>query len=67
MLEAAQAQGIVEWFNSEKGYGLISREAGPGVFVHHSDIDATGYRTLGLIGRAEPRGELFRPGCCGRV
>ena len=40
------AQGIVKWFNAEKGYGFISRESGPDVFVHHTAITAEGYRSL---------------------
>ena len=40
------ATGIVKWFNSEKGYGFISREEGPDVFVHYSAIQMNGYRTL---------------------
>jgi CspA family cold shock protein len=39
-------QGTVKWFNSEKGYGFITRENGPDVFVHHTAILAEGYRTL---------------------
>ena len=39
-------RGTVKWFNNEKGYGFISRENGPDVFVHHTAIMAEGFRTL---------------------
>ena len=38
--------GTVKWFNNEKGYGFITRENGPDVFVHHTAIVAEGFRTL---------------------
>jgi CspA family cold shock protein len=39
-------QGVVKWFNDAKGYGFITRENGPDVFVHHASIIAEGFRTL---------------------
>ncbi|HZI63353.1 MAG TPA: cold-shock protein [Thermoanaerobaculia bacterium] len=39
-------QGTVKWFNNEKGYGFITRENGPDVFVHHTAITAEGFRSL---------------------
>ena len=41
------AQGTVKWFNAEKGFGFITPEgSGPDVFVHYSEIQAGGYRSL---------------------
>lgn len=40
------ANGTVKWFNEKKGYGFIEQEDGPDVFVHHSGINAQGFRTL---------------------
>ena len=40
------ATGTVKWFNEKKGYGFIGQEDGPDVFVHHSGINATGFKTL---------------------
>jgi CspA family cold shock protein len=38
--------GTVKWFNSTKGFGFIERENEKDVFVHYSEINATGYRSL---------------------
>ena len=40
------ANGIVKWFNDSKGYGFIEQENGDDVFVHHSGINATGFKSL---------------------
>jgi CspA family cold shock protein len=40
------ATGTVKWFNAEKGYGFIARDGQPDVFVHFSNIEGSGYRTL---------------------
>jgi len=46
-------QGTVKWFNNEKGYGFISREAGDDVFVHHTAIEGTGRKSLNEGDRVE--------------
>jgi CspA family cold shock protein len=39
-------EGTVKWFNASKGFGFLSHEGGPDVFVHHSEIRVEGFRTL---------------------
>jgi cold shock protein len=63
-------QGVVKWFNAEKGFGFIAVEGGADVFVHYSAIQADGYRSLEENQRVEfditqgpkgPQAENVRP------
>ena len=47
------AQGTVKFFNADKGFGFISREQGDDVFVHYSNIQGDGYKSLGEGQRVE--------------
>jgi CspA family cold shock protein len=49
----ARLQGTVKWFNDAKGYGFISREGGPDVFVHFSAIQGSGFKSLAEGDRVE--------------
>jgi len=69
--ESTVAQGTVKWFNPDKGFGFIAPDDGtPDVFVHHSAIEADGYRSLQENQRVEftatrgakgPQAEQVRP------
>ncbi len=50
---AERTRGTVKWFNGEKGYGFITRENGPDLFVHYSAIEGSGFRTLNEGDRVE--------------
>ena len=47
------ATGTVKFFNAEKGFGFISRESGDDLFVHYSNIQGNGYRSLDQGQRVE--------------
>jgi CspA family cold shock protein len=42
----SMANGTVKWFNEKKGFGFIEQDEGPDVFVHHTGINATGFKSL---------------------
>jgi CspA family cold shock protein len=50
---ADRVQGTVKWFNGEKGYGFITPENGPDLFVHYSEIQSSGFRSLNEGDRVE--------------
>ncbi len=45
--------GTVKWFDDAKGFGFIAQESGPDVFVHHSAISGSGFKSLAEGQRVE--------------
>jgi CspA family cold shock protein len=52
-IEKYVAQGTVKFFNAEKGFGFITQDEGEDIFVHFSNIQANGYRSLDQGQRVE--------------
>ena len=48
-----EVSGAIKWFDVAKGYGFIQQDSGPDVFVHHSQIQSKGFRTLNEGERVE--------------
>ena len=62
--------GTVKWFNEKKGFGFITREGGPDLFVHFSSIGGNGFKTLQdgqavsfveTVGKKGPQAENVEP------
>ena len=53
MKQTFRERGAVKWFNEAKGFGFITREGEPDVFVHHSAIQGNGFKTLAEGQRVE--------------
>ena len=43
---SSRQRGTVKWFNDEKGFGIITPESGPDLFVHFRAIEGTGFKSL---------------------
>jgi cold shock protein len=44
--ECHMASGTVKWFNDAKGFGFITQDSGPDLFVHHTSIQGQGFKSL---------------------
>ena len=42
----AQFKGTIAWFNNDKGYGFVSQESGPDLFIHYTALQSEGYKSL---------------------
>jgi len=49
----ARTTGTVKWFSQEKGFGFLQQDDGPDVFVHHTSIQGSGFKTLNEGERVE--------------
>ena len=56
------AEGTIKWFKERKGYGFIEQEDGPDVFVHHSNINMPGFKSLNEGDRVTFEAELGQKG-----
>jgi len=45
-MEKTMAEGTVKWFNDSKGFGFIEQDNGPDVFVHFSQVQGDGFKSL---------------------
>ncbi len=55
-------QGTVKWFNESKGFGFIQRDSGEDIFVHHTGITGSGFKTLREGARVEFESESSEKG-----
>ncbi len=59
----SRQNGTVKWFNETKGYGFITPESGPDVFVHFRAIEGNGFKTLAEGRRSASKSYKARKAC----